>query len=188
MAAIPFTSHAEDRAARYALDLAVKLVSGFCRLGNSFLPPSFYKLTSAVTVQKMPAISIAVIRRPWRQCSSVKSSRKVNRVACGLPGVISEQSDLGTIPIFLDQCWLFPGSVDIRLRVSCFWARLIAAPVARMHPIVIVWGKAGKCQRRGMKNYLYIEHTPATVRVPIISCRLEDPRVPRPTMNALRGL
>lgn len=185
MAAIPFVSHAEDRAARYALDLAINARFRFLQIGQ-FISAPF--VTSAVAVQKMPAISIAVMRRLWRQCSSVKSSRKVNRVACGLPGVISEQSALGTIPIFLDQCWLFSESADIRLRVSCFWARLIAAPVARMHPNVDRLGQSWEMpEARGeelLKNYLYIEHTPATVRVPIISCPFGRPTCSSTDNNA----
>lgn len=91
------------------------------------------KLTSAVPVQKMPPISIELLRRPWRQCSRVKSSRKVNLVACGSADLISEQSAVRASPTaFSAQYPLFSGSAHRRLRVSRFGGRLIAAPVAWM--------------------------------------------------------
>lgn len=88
-----------------------------------FCPYGSAESTSAVIVQKiqkMPAISIAVMRTPWRECSRLKSWRKVNPVACGSLGSLSEQSAIGTSPAFLDQGWLFSKSAVRRLGVSCF--------------------------------------------------------------------
>ena len=88
-----------------------------------FCPYGSAESTSAVIVQKiqkMPAISIAVMRTPWRECSRLKSWRKVNPVACGSLVSLSEQSAIGTSPAFLDQGWLFSKSAVRQLGGSCF--------------------------------------------------------------------
>ena len=80
-----------------------------------------------VVVQKMLAISIVVMRRPWSECSRVKSSRKLNLAACGPSGVISELLSIGARPTFRDECRLFSEPGDIRLPESHFLGRLIGS-------------------------------------------------------------
>jgi hypothetical protein len=91
----------------------------------------------------MPAISIEVICPPRRECSRVKSSKKVSRTARDRSGQTSEELALPTSPTGLDDCLLLFGLAGRRLFALHFLERIIAAPfIALRTSTVLVWGNA----------------------------------------------
>ena len=90
---------------KYSLQIPADSAVHICR-------PLVCRFNATVAVQKTPAISIVVIRRPRSECSRLKSSRNVNRVACIPPGVISERSALGAWATFLGVCRFFSESAE----------------------------------------------------------------------------
>jgi hypothetical protein len=58
-------------------------------------------------IQKLPEISIEVVLRPRRECSSVKSSTKVGLLSHGPSGLISEEFALSACSTGLNEHCLF---------------------------------------------------------------------------------
>jgi hypothetical protein len=83
-------------------------------------------------VQKLPEISIEAICKPGRECSRVKSSAKVNLLAHGLCGFISEGLALWACPTCLNEGRLLLQLAGRRLFASHFLRSLIAAPIVRL--------------------------------------------------------
>jgi hypothetical protein len=80
----------------------------------------------------MPAISIDVRYKPWRECSSVKSSTKVSFLGRGLSGLISEDSALPACPTGVNEFLILSGLLRSGLFGLHFVERVIAAPIVRL--------------------------------------------------------
>ena len=80
--------------------------------------------------KKIPAISVEVICTRWKQCSRMKSSKKVSRTARGRSGLTSEELALPACPTDLDDWLLLFGLAGRRL-FALHLERVISAPVVR---------------------------------------------------------